>query len=65
MDTGPSGHLYQAVAINSSEVPTNYLLLSSPLLNGHFKKTYYTSATGDTVYGVKLSLTFLLWLKKR
>jgi len=51
-----SGHLYQAVSINFSEVPINYLL---------FIVFYHTSATGHTVYGVKLSLTFLFWLKKR
>ena len=54
-----SGHLYQAISINFTEVPTNYLLLSSPLLNDHFEKTYHISATGRTVYDVKLSLTFL------
>ena len=35
----------------------NDILLSSPLLNSHFEKTYHTSGTGRTVCGVKWSLT--------
>ena len=42
----------------------NDFLLSSPLLNGHFEKTYHTSATGRTVCGVKWSLTVYFWPKK-
>ena len=37
--------------------------LSSPLLNGHFEKTYHTGATARTVYGVKWSSTFF-WGKE-
>ena len=34
-------------------------------LNGHFEKTYHNSAIRPTVYGVKWSLTFFFWPKKR
>ena len=48
------------VVVTFSEVPTNYFLLPSPLLNGHFEKMYHTSAKRHTVYGIKWSLTFFL-----